>query len=115
MTVEMQPKPKPWQLMERLKRWDSEKSRRNQGRILAAYDSLVVEGIVEVSGYEIAKRDAELRHPDRQDVSLRLMPYGTLYRGLSQLERQGILTSQWGQGEYPRRRLYLRVNPVQTK
>lgn len=115
MTVEMQPKPKPWQLIERVKRWDAERSRRNQGRVLAAYDSLVVEGTVEVNGYELAKRDAELRHPDKQDVSLRLMPHGTVYRTLSQLERQGILTSRWEQGGYPRRRLYLRVNPVQTK
>lgn len=108
--------PKPWQLVERLKRWDAEKSRENQGRLLAAYDSYVSQGVTEVDGYRLAVRDAELRYSDLQDVSWRLMPHGTIYRALSQLEHQGVLTSRWEKPERvddrPRRRLYSRVEPT---
>ena len=114
MTVESSPK--PWQLVERLRRWDAEKSRENQGRLLAAYDSFASEGVTEVDGYRLAVRDAELRYPDRQDVSWRLMAHGIIYRALSQLEQQGILTSRWERpdrvDDKPRRRLYSRVEPT---
>ncbi len=108
--------PKPWQLVERLKRWDAETSRRNQERLLAAYDSFASVGVTEVDGYRLAVREAELRYTNRQDVSWRLMGHGTIYRALSQLEYQGVLTSRWERPERvddrPRRRLYSRVESI---
>lgn len=108
--------PRPWQLVERLRRWDAERSRENQGRLLAAYDSFASQGVTEVDGYRLAVRDAKLRYPDLQDVSWRLMPHATIYRTLSQLEHQGVLTSRWETPERvddkPRRRLYSRVEPT---
>src|SRR3990167_3925150 len=97
MTVENSPR--PWQLIERIRRWDAERSRENQGRLLAAYDSFASEDVTEVDGYQLAVRDAKLRYPGVEDGSLRLMAFGTIARTLSQLERQGVLTSRWERPE----------------
>lgn len=114
--TESGPQVRPWQVVERFKRWDAETSRRNQERLLAAYDSFASVGVTEVNVYRLAVRDAELRYPDKQDVSWRLMGKGTIYRALSQLEHQGVLTSRWerpeGVDDRPRRRLYSRVEPI---
>lgn len=107
--------PKPWQLIERFRRSDAEKRLANQGRLLTALDSLAAEGTTEASGYELARRDAELRHPELRDPSWRMMGHGTIYRELSHLEREGTLSARWETHEDdggPRRRLYSRPEPL---
>lgn len=59
-----------------------------QGRVLQALDSLTAEGKIP-SGYEIYRRDIELRSPDPKRALG--IAQGTLYRALSQLETKGII------------------------
>jgi len=63
-------------------------------------------GEPEVHGYQLAKTVLDLRH------ARRLTAYGTLYKALTRLERQGYLASRWedphvaaAEGR-PRRRFY---------
>ena len=74
--------------------------------ILEASIELAQRGVPEAHGYLLAK---ELR--DR-DGARRLTAYGTLYKALDRLERQGYLASRWedptiaAAGARPRRRFY---------
>ena len=92
----------------------AEKSRVYQERLLAAYDSLVVEGNVEVDSLALVGREAEIDYPDK----------GYLYLGqemafvtLTYLKDQDIMTSRLDtgeDGERVRRMLYSRVQPITT-
>jgi DNA-binding PadR family transcriptional regulator len=63
-------------------------------------------GQAEVHGYELAKVVRDLRHAKR------LTAYGTLYKALARLEREGFLASRWEDPQAaadegrPRRRFY---------
>ena len=111
---ETEPSVKPWQLIERLKRLDAKQSRQNQERLLLAYNSFVAEGITEIDGYHLIRRDAELRHVEKADEQFTLMAEGTMLRTLSQLEEQGVLSSRWEDrhDDKDRARLYFRVEPI---
>lgn len=74
--------------------------------ILEASAELRLAGEPEVHGYLLAKLVQDLRH------ARRLTAYGTLYKALTRLERQGYLASRWedplaaaAEGR-PRRRFY---------
>jgi DNA-binding PadR family transcriptional regulator len=74
--------------------------------ILEAAAELRTAGQAEVHGYELAKVVRDLRH------ARRLTAYGTLYKALTRLERDGLLASRWedpavaaDEGR-PRRRFY---------
>ncbi len=74
--------------------------------ILEAASDLREHGEMEFHGYSIANRIAEATS------ARKLTAYGTLYRALGRLEKQGLLESQWedpataeAEGR-PRRRLY---------
>ena len=74
--------------------------------ILEASAELRRAGEPEVHGYLLAKLVQDLRHAKR------LTAYGTLYKALTRLERQGYLASRWedplaaaAEGR-PRRRFY---------
>lgn len=74
--------------------------------ILEAAAELRIAGQPEVHGYELAGVVRDLRH------ARRLTAYGTLYKALSRLEREGFLGSRWedpsvaaAEGR-PRRRFY---------
>ncbi len=74
--------------------------------ILEAASDLREHGAMEFHGYSIANRLAEATS------ARKLTAYGTLYRALGRLEKQGLLESQWedpvvaeAEGR-PRRRLY---------
>ena len=74
--------------------------------ILEAALELRRHGQIEVHGYELAKVVRDLRH------ARRLTAYGTLYKALARLERDGLLASRWedpvaaaDEGR-PRRRFY---------
>jgi PadR family transcriptional regulator PadR len=74
--------------------------------ILEASAELRRAGEPEVHGYLLAKLVQDLRH------ARRLTAYGTLYKALTRLERQGYLASRWedplaaaAEGR-PRRRFY---------
>ncbi len=78
--------------------------------ILEASDELGQAGEPEVHGYLLAKLVQDLRHAKR------LTAYGTLYKALTRLERQGFLASRWedplaaaAEGR-PRRKFY-RLTP----
>ena len=74
--------------------------------ILEASAELRRAGEAEVHGYELAKVVRDLRH------ARRLTAYGTLYRALTRLEREGYLASRWedplvaADAGRPRRRFY---------
>lgn len=74
--------------------------------ILEAAVALLEAGQSEVHGYELAKVVQDIRE------ATRLTAYGTLYKALSRLERDGFLASRWedpsvGAAESrPRRRFY---------
>ena len=59
--------------------------------------TLVVEGVAEFHGYELARRLSEAG--DRR----LLTAYGTLYRALGRLETMGLLRSRWEDPEIPAR------------
>lgn len=74
--------------------------------ILEAAGELRRAGLAEVHGYELAKVVRDLRH------ARRLTAYGTLYKALARLEREGLLANRWedphaaaDEGR-PRRRFY---------
>jgi DNA-binding PadR family transcriptional regulator len=74
--------------------------------ILAASAELRRSGQEEAHGYQLAKVVQDVRN------ARRLTAYGTLYKALSRLEREGLLASRWedpqaaaDQGR-PRRRFY---------
>ncbi len=73
--------------------------------ILAAAINLREEGVSEFHGFLISKKL-------RDDSGARLLiAFGTLYRALARLEKQGLLRSQWeddlpADENRPRRRLY---------
>jgi DNA-binding PadR family transcriptional regulator len=74
--------------------------------IIEASAELRRAGQPEVHGYELAKVVRDLRH------ARRLTAYGTLYKALTRLERDGLLASRWedpavaaDEGR-PRRRFY---------
>jgi len=74
--------------------------------ILEASAELRRAGEPEVHGYLLAKLVQDLRH------ARRLTSYGTLYKALTRLERQGYLASRWedplaaAAESRPRRRFY---------
>jgi PadR family transcriptional regulator len=74
--------------------------------ILEASSELRRAGQAEVHGYELAKVVRDLRQ------ARRLTAYGTLYKALSRLEREGFLASRWedpaiaADERRPRRRFY---------
>ncbi|HEX5013512.1 MAG TPA: helix-turn-helix transcriptional regulator [Candidatus Limnocylindrales bacterium] len=74
--------------------------------ILEASAEVRRSGQAEVHGYELAKVVRDLRH------ARRLTAYGTLYKALNRLERQGYLASRWEEPQIaadegrPRRRFY---------
>ena len=74
--------------------------------ILEASTELRRAGQVEVHGYELAKVVRDLRQ------ARRLTAYGTLYKALARLEREGFLASRWedpmaaADDGRPRRRFY---------
>ena len=74
--------------------------------ILEASAELSQEGQAEVHGYALATVVRDIRHAKR------LTAYGTLYKALARLERDGLLASRWedptvAAGEArPRRRFY---------
>ena len=95
-------------LRDRVARYFAERDQRTQGYLLSALDSLTSEGLDGASGYQIAKRDAELRHPDHP--GRHMMGYGTIYRSLDQLIEAGQLSRTWVDvPEGPRRPIYRRV------
>lgn len=68
-------------LKDRISGFIRKRDLRTQGYILAAIDSLNVEGVEGVSGYQIAKRDASLRHPN--NPRWHMMGLGSVYRNLN--------------------------------
>jgi PadR family transcriptional regulator len=74
--------------------------------ILEAAVALLEAGQAEVHGYELAKVVQGIRE------ATRLTAYGTLYKALSRLEREGYLASRWEDPHAaaadgrPRRRFY---------
>jgi len=74
--------------------------------ILEASAELRRAGDAEVHGYLLARTVKDLRH------ARRLTAYGTLYKALTRLERQGYLASRWevplaaAADGRPRRRFY---------
>ena len=74
--------------------------------ILEASAELRAAGQVEVHGYLLAKVVQGIRHAER------LTAYGTLYKALARLEREGYLASRWEDPNAaaadgrPRRRFY---------
>jgi len=74
--------------------------------ILEAAAELRRAGQAEVHGYELAKVVRDLRQ------ARRLTAYGTLYKALTRLEREGFLASRWEDPQSaadegrPRRRFY---------
>lgn len=74
--------------------------------ILEAAVELQLGGQAEVHGYQLASVIREVRH------ARRLTAYGTLYKALSRLERDGFLASRWEDPNEaaadgrPRRRFY---------
>jgi DNA-binding PadR family transcriptional regulator len=74
--------------------------------IIEASAELRRAGQPEVHGYELAKVVRDLRN------ARRLTAYGTLYKALTRLEREGYLASRWedpqtaADGGRPRRRFY---------
>jgi PadR family transcriptional regulator PadR len=74
--------------------------------ILEASAQLQLRGRQEVHGYELANLVRDMRH------ARRLTAYGTLYKALSRLEREGFLASRWedpteaAADGRPRRRFY---------
>ena len=74
--------------------------------ILEAAVALRETGQSEVHGYELAKVVRDIRE------ATRLTAYGTLYKALSRLEREGFLASRWEDPNQaaadgrPRRRFY---------
>jgi DNA-binding PadR family transcriptional regulator len=74
--------------------------------ILAASAELRRSGQPEAHGYELAKVVRDVRD------ARRLTAYGTLYKALSRLERDGLLASRWedplaaAAASRPRRRFY---------
>lgn len=74
--------------------------------ILEAAVALRKAGQAEVHGYELAKVVQDIRE------ATRLTAYGTLYKALSRLEREGFLASRWEDPSVaaaesrPRRRFY---------
>lgn len=87
--------------------------RRKQGTLLPIEISILESGlglharrVEEFYGFLIAKKLAE------RDGARKLTGYGTLYKALSRMESQGLLTSRWedpanaAQEGRPRRRLY---------
>jgi DNA-binding PadR family transcriptional regulator len=74
--------------------------------ILEAAVALREAGQSEVHGYELAKVVQDIRD------ATRLTAYGTLYKALSRLEREGFLASRWEDPSLaatesrPRRRFY---------
>jgi DNA-binding PadR family transcriptional regulator len=74
--------------------------------ILEASAALRRSGDAEVHGYELAKLVQEHRGASR------LTSYGTLYKALTSLEREGYLASRWEEADptaadgRPRRRFY---------
>jgi DNA-binding PadR family transcriptional regulator len=74
--------------------------------ILEAAAELQLAGQAEVHGYELARVVKDIRE------ATRLTAYGTLYKALARLEREGFLASRWedpdvGAAESrPRRRFY---------
>jgi DNA-binding PadR family transcriptional regulator len=87
--------------------------RRKQGTLLPIEISILESGIElyakqvpEFYGFLIAKQLTE------REGARKLTAYGTLYKALSRMENQGLLTSRWedpnnaAAGGRPRRRLY---------
>lgn len=78
--------------------------------ILEAAAELQLGGQAEVHGYRLASEVRDLRH------ARRLTAYGTLYKALARLERDGFLASRWEDPNEaaadgrPRRRFY-RLTP----
>jgi PadR family transcriptional regulator PadR len=74
--------------------------------ILEAAAELQLGGQAEVHGYQLASVIRDMRH------ARRLTAYGTLYKALSRLERDGFLASRWEDPNEaaadgrPRRRFY---------
>jgi PadR family transcriptional regulator len=74
--------------------------------ILEAAVALLESGQAEVHGYELAKVVQGIRE------ATRLTAYGTLYKALARLEREGFLVSRWEDPNAaaadgrPRRRFY---------
>jgi PadR family transcriptional regulator len=74
--------------------------------ILEAAAEIQLAGQPEVHGYELAKVVKDIRE------AARLTAYGTLYKALSRLEREGFLASRWEDPNQaaadgrPRRRFY---------
>jgi DNA-binding PadR family transcriptional regulator len=74
--------------------------------ILEAAVALLEAGQAEVHGYELAKVVQGIRE------ATRLTAYGTLYKALARLEREGFLASRWEDPSQaaadgrPRRRFY---------
>ena len=92
--------------------------RRKQGTLLPIEISILETGLElharqvrEFYGFLIAKELTE------REGARKLTAYGTLYKALSRMENQGLLTSHWedpvnaGAGGRPRRRLY-QVTPA---
>ncbi len=87
--------------------------RRKQGTLLPIEISILESGLElharqtpEFYGFLIAKQLSE------REGARKLTAYGTLYKALSRMENQGLLTSRWedplnaAAGGRPRRRLY---------
>jgi PadR family transcriptional regulator PadR len=78
--------------------------------ILEASDELRQAGEPEVHGYLLARIVQDIRH------ARRLTAYGTLYKALTRLEREGLLASRWEDPQVaaaaarPRRKFY-RLTP----
>jgi PadR family transcriptional regulator len=74
--------------------------------ILEAAAELQLAGQAEVHGYQLARVVRDLRQ------ARRLTAYGTLYKALARLERDGFVASRWedpsvgAAGSRPRRRFY---------
>jgi DNA-binding PadR family transcriptional regulator len=74
--------------------------------ILEAAAEVQLTGQLEVHGYQLAGVVRDMRH------ARRLTAYGTLYKALSRLEREGFLSSRWedpvvaAADGRPRRRFY---------
>ena len=74
--------------------------------ILQAAVALAAAGQMEVHGYQLAKVVQDIRE------ATRLTAYGTLYKALARMEREGFLASRWedpgvaATESRPRRRFY---------
>ena len=101
-------------IIERVTGQFKERDQRTQGHLLAALDSLAAEGHDWVSGYEIAKRDNELRDPGHP---YRMMGHGTVYGGLDQLIKAGQLSLTWADllTEHPKKPIFSRVEQPESK